>query len=95
MISLDVAIVVGTRNIRGVHINNVKPSGLNIKDVATNRSVGSLVIKNCTIVNLDLLQEVFTKGQLKVTPPIFVMVRVTRYSEHTSWLAFNARADER
>ena len=90
MITFHVAIIIRSRDVWRIHINQIHMMFRTGKNIALLRNISNPVRKNCRIVCGNLFNKMLFKRKPKVAPAIIVLFSDAGYGKHTSRLPFNA-----
>jgi hypothetical protein len=94
MISLHVAIVVRSRDVRRIEINEIDSFRRKIENVAVKNLMPVPVVEYDLVEHLNLFKEVLLYGKPQVAPAVVISGGISGYREYAPGLFFKARPDQ-
>ena len=77
MVALDVAIVVRTRNVGRIHIDEIDAARTQGEDIRLFCSVAATVVENDCVEYFDLLKEMFLDRQAEIAAAVIVVGEIS------------------
>jgi hypothetical protein len=73
MVSLHIAVIIGTRHIGWIQVHEIHSSGLEAKHVGTFDGVSLAIIESHLVEYRDLFRKMLLHGQAKIAPPVIIV----------------------
>jgi hypothetical protein len=94
VIPLHIAVVIGTRYIRRIQINEVNALGSQAEHVSAFDGVTTAIVEHNTVESFDLFKKMFLDGQAQIAASVIVAREVARNGKNPSWLLLETRSHE-
>ncbi|MGH8020836.1 MAG: hypothetical protein ACREIA_21625 [Opitutaceae bacterium] len=93
MVSLDIAVVVGSRNVRRVQVNEIG-AWLSAEYIPIDCAIVPSIVEDRPVVCFNLLDEMLFERELKIASPVVVILLVSRNGENPARLPLDAATEQ-